>query len=146
LPLKAFETLTVIKGYTFKMELRKHCGSRLQVSECMRLCEPMCVCCCLTQVLQRVEVTEKLQIKSCIEKLQTFNVTFHFLPPERYQEDKILTPQQILRFMETRCSFRLFHFLIHVMGFCMWWHFCKTTAIHGLRFSICRFEFTYISQ
>lgn len=94
----------MIKGYTFQMELRKHCGSRLKVSECMRLFEPMCVCVLLlTQVLQRVEVTEKLKIKSCIEKLQTFNVTFHFLPPERYQEDKILTPQQILRFMETRC-------------------------------------------
>ncbi|CAL8264335.1 unnamed protein product [Lota lota] len=57
---------------------------------------------CLAEVLQRVEVTEKLRIKSSVEKLQTFNVKFHFLPAERYQEDKILTPHQILRFMETR--------------------------------------------
>ncbi|KAG7282013.1 hypothetical protein CRUP_020118 [Coryphaenoides rupestris] len=66
---------------------------------------------CLAEVLQRVEVTEKLQIKSCIEKLQTFNVTFHFLPPERYQEDKILTPQQILRFMESR----FFHLMLEAI-------------------------------
>ena len=57
---------------------------------------------CLSQVLQRVEVTEKLRIKSSAEKTQVFDVKFHFLPAERYQEDKILTPHQILRFMETR--------------------------------------------
>ncbi|KAJ3587391.1 hypothetical protein NHX12_010989 [Muraenolepis orangiensis] len=57
---------------------------------------------CLAEVLQRVEVTEKLRIKCSSEKLQTFNITFHFLPPERYQDDKILSPQQILHFMETR--------------------------------------------
>uniref|UniRef100_A0A8C5CUH9 DNA-directed RNA polymerase subunit n=1 Tax=Gadus morhua TaxID=8049 RepID=A0A8C5CUH9_GADMO len=57
---------------------------------------------CLAEVLQRVEVTEKLRIKSTTEKMQVFNVEFHFLPAERYQEDKILTPHQILRFMETR--------------------------------------------
>ena len=49
-----------------------------------------------------MEVTEKLRIKSTTEKTQVFNVEFHFLPAERYQEDKILTPHQILRFMETR--------------------------------------------
>ncbi|CAL8301311.1 unnamed protein product [Arctogadus glacialis] len=57
---------------------------------------------CLAEVLQRVEVTEKLRIKSSTEKTQVFNVAFHFLPADRYQEDKILTPHQILRFMETR--------------------------------------------
>ena len=56
----------------------------------------------LSQVLQRVEVTEKLRIKSSAEKTQMFDVKFFFLPAERYQEDKILTPHQILRFMETR--------------------------------------------
>uniref|UniRef100_A0A8C5CUM9 DNA-directed RNA polymerase subunit n=1 Tax=Gadus morhua TaxID=8049 RepID=A0A8C5CUM9_GADMO len=60
---------------------------------------------CLAEVLQRVEVTEKLRIKSTTEKMQVFNVEFHFLPAERYQEDKILTPHQILRFMETRFFF-----------------------------------------
>uniref|UniRef100_A0A8C5AHD0 DNA-directed RNA polymerase subunit n=1 Tax=Gadus morhua TaxID=8049 RepID=A0A8C5AHD0_GADMO len=55
---------------------------------------------CLAEV--SLEVTEKLRIKSTTEKMQVFNVEFHFLPAERYQEDKILTPHQILRFMETR--------------------------------------------
>ncbi|KAK0133909.1 DNA-directed RNA polymerase I subunit RPA1 [Merluccius polli] len=66
---------------------------------------------CLAEVLQRVEVTETLRIKSTTEKLQTFDVTFHFLPPERYQDDKILSPQQILRFMETR----FFHLMLEAI-------------------------------
>lgn len=60
---------------------------------------------CLAEVLQKVEVVEKLLIEDC-QKLRTFKITFHFLPPERYRDDKMLTPHQILRYMETR-FFRL---------------------------------------
>ncbi|KAM4586026.1 LOW QUALITY PROTEIN: DNA-directed RNA polymerase I subunit RPA1 [Fundulus diaphanus] len=60
---------------------------------------------CLAEVLQKVDVVETLQIES-YQKLRSFKVTFHFLPPDRYRDDKLLTPHQILRYMETR-FFRL---------------------------------------
>ncbi|MED6291688.1 hypothetical protein CHARACLAT_026149 [Characodon lateralis] len=60
---------------------------------------------CLAEVLQKVDVVETLRIES-YQKLRSFKVTFHFLPPERYRDDKLLTPHQILRYMETR-FFRL---------------------------------------
>lgn len=58
----------------------------------------MCVC---EQVLQKIDVVETLQIGS--ERSRTFTITFHFLPPERYCDEKLLSPQQILLYMETRC-------------------------------------------
>ncbi|KAM3867222.1 DNA-directed RNA polymerase I subunit RPA1 [Diretmus argenteus] len=62
---------------------------------------------CLSEVLQKVDIVEALRITSNThQKLRTFKVTFRFLPPERYREDKLLSPQQILRYMETR-FFRL---------------------------------------
>ncbi|CAJ1057951.1 LOW QUALITY PROTEIN: DNA-directed RNA polymerase I subunit RPA1 [Xyrichtys novacula] len=60
---------------------------------------------CLAEVLQRVDVVETLQIENH-SKLRKFKVTFHFLPPERYSDEKLLSPQQILHYMETR-FFRL---------------------------------------
>uniref|UniRef100_A0A3B3WQJ2 DNA-directed RNA polymerase subunit n=1 Tax=Poecilia mexicana TaxID=48701 RepID=A0A3B3WQJ2_9TELE len=60
---------------------------------------------CLAEVLQKVDVVETLRIET-YQRLQLFKVTFHFLPPERYRDDKLLTPHQILRYMETR-FFRL---------------------------------------
>ncbi|XP_019113909.2 DNA-directed RNA polymerase I subunit RPA1 [Larimichthys crocea] len=59
---------------------------------------------CLAEVLQKVDVVETLRIEK--QKLRTFKVTFHFLPPQRYCDDKLLSPQQILHYMETR-FFRL---------------------------------------
>ncbi|XP_071384604.1 DNA-directed RNA polymerase I subunit RPA1 [Centroberyx affinis] len=62
---------------------------------------------CLAEVLQKVDVVEALRITDKTrQKMRTFKVTFHFLPPDRYCDDKLLTPQQILRYMETR-FFRL---------------------------------------
>lgn len=61
---------------------------------------------CLAEVLQKVDVVETLRIKSAYNKMRTFKVTFQFLPEERYSEDKLLTPPQILHYMETR-FFRL---------------------------------------
>lgn len=52
-------------------------------------------------MLQKVDVVETLRIEK--QKLRTFKVTFHFLPPQRYCDDKLLSPQQILHYMETRC-------------------------------------------
>ncbi|XP_069571829.1 DNA-directed RNA polymerase I subunit RPA1 [Brachyistius frenatus] len=56
---------------------------------------------CLAEVLQKVDVVETLRIENH-HKLRAFKVTFHFLPPERYCDDKLLSPQQILHYMETR--------------------------------------------
>lgn len=62
---------------------------------------------CLAEVLQKVDVVESLRVAGTYNKMRIFNVTFHFLPPERYHDDKLLTPQQILQYMEKR-FFRLF--------------------------------------
>ncbi|XP_074503841.1 DNA-directed RNA polymerase I subunit RPA1 [Sebastes fasciatus] len=60
---------------------------------------------CLAEVLQKVDVVETLRIENH-QKLRTFKVTFRFLPPDRYSDDKLLSPEQILHYMETR-FFRL---------------------------------------
>lgn len=60
---------------------------------------------CLAEVLQKVDVVETLRLEK-FHKLRAFKITFRFLPPSRYSNDKLLTPTQILRFMETR-FFRL---------------------------------------
>uniref|UniRef100_A0A8C7YBQ5 DNA-directed RNA polymerase subunit n=1 Tax=Oryzias sinensis TaxID=183150 RepID=A0A8C7YBQ5_9TELE len=62
---------------------------------------------CLSEVLQKVDVVETLQVKH-FQKFRAFKVTFHLLPPDRYNEDKLLTPTQILHYMETR----FFHLLL----------------------------------
>ncbi|XP_008325949.1 DNA-directed RNA polymerase I subunit RPA1 [Cynoglossus semilaevis] len=56
---------------------------------------------CLAEVLQRVDVVETLRTQRH-QKQRCFKVTFHFLSPERYSEDKLLSPPQILHYMETR--------------------------------------------
>ncbi|XP_070692657.1 DNA-directed RNA polymerase I subunit RPA1 [Pempheris klunzingeri] len=61
---------------------------------------------CLAEVLQKVDVVETLRIERH-EKLRVFKVTFHFLPPDRYCDDNLLSPHHILQYMETR-FFRLF--------------------------------------
>uniref|UniRef100_A0A8D3AU23 DNA-directed RNA polymerase subunit n=1 Tax=Scophthalmus maximus TaxID=52904 RepID=A0A8D3AU23_SCOMX len=60
---------------------------------------------CLAEVLQKLDVVESLQVENH-QKQRRFKVAFHFLSPDRYCEDKLLTPQQILYYMETR-FFRL---------------------------------------
>ncbi|XP_024139139.1 DNA-directed RNA polymerase I subunit RPA1 [Oryzias melastigma] len=62
---------------------------------------------CLSEVLQKVDVVETLQERN-FQKLRVFKVTFHLLHPDRYSEDKLLTPNQILHYMETR----FFHLLL----------------------------------
>ncbi|XP_068596137.1 DNA-directed RNA polymerase I subunit RPA1 [Brachionichthys hirsutus] len=60
---------------------------------------------CLAELLQKVDVVETLRIER--ERLRAFRATFHFLPAERYCEDKLLSPQQILHYMEKRFIFLL---------------------------------------
>ncbi|KAG1935581.1 DNA-directed RNA polymerase I subunit RPA1 [Pimephales promelas] len=63
---------------------------------------------CLSEVLHKVDVIETFRMpKKRGDKSRVFKLTFQFLPPERYQQDKLLTPDEILRFMEQR-FFRLF--------------------------------------
>uniref|UniRef100_A0A673CFL5 DNA-directed RNA polymerase subunit n=1 Tax=Sphaeramia orbicularis TaxID=375764 RepID=A0A673CFL5_9TELE len=57
---------------------------------------------CLAEVLQKVDIVETLRIENHL-KMRTFKVSFHFLPPERYCDDKLLSPHQILHYMETKC-------------------------------------------
>ncbi|KAA8589146.1 hypothetical protein FQN60_010491, partial [Etheostoma spectabile] len=60
---------------------------------------------CLAEVLQKVDVVETLRIESH-QKMRMFKVSFNFLSPDRYCDDKLLSPHQILHYMETR-FFRL---------------------------------------
>ncbi|CAN9514672.1 unnamed protein product [Ophioblennius macclurei] len=60
---------------------------------------------CLAEVLQKVDVVETLRLEK-YQKLRVFKVAFRFLSPDRYSDDKLLTPSQILHYMETR-FFRL---------------------------------------
>ncbi|XP_034738937.1 DNA-directed RNA polymerase I subunit RPA1 isoform X2 [Etheostoma cragini] len=60
---------------------------------------------CLAEVLQKVDVVETLRIESH-QKMRMFKVSFNFLSPYRYCDDKLLSPHQILHYMETR-FFRL---------------------------------------
>uniref|UniRef100_A0A3Q1IV52 DNA-directed RNA polymerase subunit n=1 Tax=Anabas testudineus TaxID=64144 RepID=A0A3Q1IV52_ANATE len=66
---------------------------------------------CLAEVLQKVDVVESLRIDHH-QKIRTFKVTFHFLPHDRYCDDKLLSPQQILHYMETRNVFDFLNFLL----------------------------------
>uniref|UniRef100_A0AAY5EQQ4 DNA-directed RNA polymerase subunit n=1 Tax=Electrophorus electricus TaxID=8005 RepID=A0AAY5EQQ4_ELEEL len=62
---------------------------------------------CLAEVLHKVDVVETLRMKGKrSQKKRVFRITFQFLPPERYQQEKLLSPQQILRFVEDK-FFRL---------------------------------------
>ncbi|TST60384.1 DNA-directed RNA polymerase I subunit RPA1 [Bagarius yarrelli] len=58
---------------------------------------------CLAEVLHKVDVVETFRTEGNRgKKKRIFTVTFHFLPPARYQQEKLVLPQQILRFMEDR--------------------------------------------
>ncbi len=55
------------------------------------------------QVLHKVDVIETFRLVAVRrQKSRVFKLTFHFLPPERYQQDKLLTPDEILHFMEQK--------------------------------------------
>uniref|UniRef100_A0A9J7XX12 DNA-directed RNA polymerase n=1 Tax=Cyprinus carpio carpio TaxID=630221 RepID=A0A9J7XX12_CYPCA len=57
----------------------------------------------ITRVLHKVDVIETFRlVEKRRQKSRVFKLTFHFLPPERYQQDKLLTPDEILHFMEQK--------------------------------------------
>uniref|UniRef100_A0A8C1SZQ1 DNA-directed RNA polymerase subunit n=1 Tax=Cyprinus carpio TaxID=7962 RepID=A0A8C1SZQ1_CYPCA len=58
---------------------------------------------CLSEVLHKVDVIETFRsVEKRSQKSRVFNLSFHFLPPERYQQDKLLAPNEILHFMEQK--------------------------------------------
>ncbi|XP_062856932.1 DNA-directed RNA polymerase I subunit RPA1 [Trichomycterus rosablanca] len=57
---------------------------------------------CLSEVLRKVDVVETLRVEAKGQKKRIFTIMFQFLPPECYQQDKLLAPQRIVRFMEDR--------------------------------------------
>ncbi|KAK9962875.1 hypothetical protein ABG768_006114 [Culter alburnus] len=60
---------------------------------------------CLSEVLHKVDVIETFRYVEkgkLSEKSRVYKITFHFLPPERYQQDKLLTPNKILHYMEQK--------------------------------------------
>uniref|UniRef100_A0A672TFK4 DNA-directed RNA polymerase subunit n=1 Tax=Sinocyclocheilus grahami TaxID=75366 RepID=A0A672TFK4_SINGR len=58
---------------------------------------------CLSEVLHKVDVIETFRsVEKRSQKSRVFKLSFHFLPPERYQQDKLLTPNEILNFMEQK--------------------------------------------
>ncbi|XP_028657412.1 DNA-directed RNA polymerase I subunit RPA1 [Erpetoichthys calabaricus] len=62
---------------------------------------------CLSEVLHKVDVEEHLQVRSSVSRRRVYRITFHFLPYECYQNDKCLTPNQILHYMESRFFHKL---------------------------------------
>ncbi|KAG2465977.1 RPA1 polymerase, partial [Polypterus senegalus] len=61
----------------------------------------------LSEVLHKVDVEEHLQVRSSVSRRRVYRITFHFLPYECYQNDKCLTPNQILHYMESRFFHKL---------------------------------------
>ncbi|KAM6179358.1 DNA-directed RNA polymerase I subunit RPA1 isoform 2-T2 [Erethizon dorsatum] len=57
---------------------------------------------CLGEVLQKVDVEESFCIGEKPNKFRVYKLQFHFLPHAYYQQEKCLTPEGILHFMETR--------------------------------------------
>ncbi|TRY91177.1 hypothetical protein DNTS_006106 [Danionella cerebrum] len=55
----------------------------------------------LSEVLYKLDVIETVRVQRHM-KSRVFKLTFHFLPPDRYQQDKLLSPNDILHFMENR--------------------------------------------
>lgn len=63
------------------------------------------MCSWSSQVLHKVDVIETFRYVEkgrLSEKSRVYKITFHFLPPERYQQDKLLTPNKILHYMEQK--------------------------------------------
>ncbi|KAL4660961.1 DNA-directed RNA polymerase I subunit RPA1 [Arapaima gigas] len=57
---------------------------------------------CLAEVLHKVDVEETLQVEGRQKVNRIVKITFYFLPPELYKQDKPVSAQQVLRYVETR--------------------------------------------
>ncbi|XP_067885420.1 DNA-directed RNA polymerase I subunit RPA1 [Heterodontus francisci] len=61
---------------------------------------------CLAEVLHKIDVKDSFQIQSKLEKFRIYQVKFYFLDYKLYRQEKCLTPDDLLHYMETR-FFRL---------------------------------------
>uniref|UniRef100_A0A6I8RX97 DNA-directed RNA polymerase subunit n=1 Tax=Xenopus tropicalis TaxID=8364 RepID=A0A6I8RX97_XENTR len=57
---------------------------------------------CLAEVIHKLDVEETFRIEEKSQKYQVYKIRFHFLPHEYYRQEKLLRPEGVLRFMETR--------------------------------------------
>ncbi|XP_043918265.1 DNA-directed RNA polymerase I subunit RPA1 [Protopterus annectens] len=56
----------------------------------------------LAEVLHKVDVVESFRVEGKNNMIRVYQITFHFLPYEEYQQDKCVTPDGILHYMEKR--------------------------------------------
>ncbi|XP_041048418.1 DNA-directed RNA polymerase I subunit RPA1 [Carcharodon carcharias] len=61
---------------------------------------------CLAEVLHKIKVKDSFQVQSRLEKFRIYQVKFYFLDYKLYRQEKCLTPDDLLHYMETR-FFRL---------------------------------------
>ncbi|XP_048449641.1 DNA-directed RNA polymerase I subunit RPA1-like, partial [Rhincodon typus] len=57
---------------------------------------------CLSEVLHKIEVKDSFQVQSRLEKFRIYRIKFHFLAYNLYRQEKCLTPDDLLHYMETR--------------------------------------------
>ncbi|XP_043571909.1 DNA-directed RNA polymerase I subunit RPA1 [Chiloscyllium plagiosum] len=57
---------------------------------------------CLSEVLHKIEVKDSFQVQGTLEKFRIYRITFHFLAYNLYRQEKCLTPDDLLHYMETR--------------------------------------------
>lgn len=69
----------------------------------------------MSDVLQYVEVTDKLQIQP--SRMQTYSIHFQFLPHEAYESRFCVTPQYILHYVERQFFGNMFYALKKKMKF-----------------------------
>ena len=55
----------------------------------------------LADVLEKVDVTERLRIGAGNNRLRIYSLTFHFLPRKYYQQKFCVKPKQILHYFES---------------------------------------------
>ncbi|XP_072112743.1 DNA-directed RNA polymerase I subunit RPA1 isoform X2 [Mobula birostris] len=61
---------------------------------------------CLAEVLHKIEVKDSFRVQSKVEKFRMYRIKFYFLDYKLYRNEKCLTPDDLLHYMETR-FFRL---------------------------------------
>ncbi|XP_051865519.1 DNA-directed RNA polymerase I subunit RPA1 [Pristis pectinata] len=61
---------------------------------------------CLAEVLHKIEVKDSFRVQSKLEKFRMYQIKFYFLDYNLYRNEKCLTPDDLLHYMETR-FFRL---------------------------------------
>ncbi|XP_078079617.1 DNA-directed RNA polymerase I subunit RPA1 isoform X2 [Mustelus asterias] len=57
---------------------------------------------CLAEVLHKIKVKDSFQVQSKQEKFRIYKVKFYFLDYKLYRQEKCLTPDDLLHYMETR--------------------------------------------